>query len=1274
MSFDTSRYRFDPRNDYSAVVMEQGRVQLDSDWNEWLAQLSRRTQAGTLDTVGRAAYPPTTPNAFQITVVGSSVTIGPGRMYVDGLLAENHGDPTTVVWDPALAEMSNTPQPPPTTATGAIDFLAQPYYSALGPNATLPTASGSYLAYLDVWTRAVDFLQDPALVDPAVGVDTTGRLQTVWQIGIVAVAAGTTCGNAGAPWPAASGGRLSNAPIVSTPSGPCCLTDNTGYTGPENQHYRVEIHQGGAIGTATFKWSRDNASVQTGVTAITPVTNSVEAAASQLTVQSMGRDQVLGFAPGEWIEILNKDLELAGLPGELHRIDSIDFAGKTITLDSTVSATKFVAPNNLPDPSQCTRIRRWDQSGKVYASDGTTVITDLGASGSHGDIPVPSAGTFVILENGITVSFSLSPAGGVFNSGDVWTFAARTDGSLQTLDNAPPRAIHHHYVPLSIVDFGAGTATDCRVPWTPGGTDSCGCCRVTVGDGIESVGQFNSINAALMALPDKGGEVCILSGRYYEYVFIKDKHDVLLRGCGSHSRLASPSVAPAPVVTIMLANPNPTTGAPIASSPTGGNADGTFNAIVSISASQHIELRSLAVEASDNEVGILIDGTGDLVVDTTANAAAQASVQLEDENLSIVADITAKDIVLTASTLPAILAQRIELLHIDDNRVLMQNVGSLWPSVYVSGTEMHVDRNYVGVQSVSSTREWLPVGIVDDLTTTSAAQGSKGITYSTAVEHLGGIMIAGPSKGVYVCENQIEGGRFNGITLGNFALVGSDGVDVGQIIGVRTVPEDKCTTTSSLVPPDSSTTGVEGTSIVAGGKLIDIVIDANRISKMGLCGIGPVGLFELDVIREAISIQNLTITRNIVRDTLLRPTASLNAYGKQITDGEDVAASLAGSADTYGLTTADSLQAGSSTPYGAICVPAAENLVIRDNVISDFGTRPGAKVNGIFVLYGEMVDISRNQILETRDLSASKPDESAVKPSIHGGIILAVITPPTMYGSSSAMSSSTPVIPTHDANPTLLATRLYEPGMPALRVEENVVRIPLGQALAAVGFGPFAISNNHFACGGTVRGAGTAIAQTVLILNLGSAIESATDTGFGDIYDNASSQATAGYHLSNPGPTPRTLATSNCGTVLFSDNICQLETRADGQRSIASLIILSLDHVNFTGNHTWIDSQTLSAFFDAVIVAGSVNVSNNRFQESPVSVLLSGITLGVANITTQNISTFCLLYDGLPSLTIGTSNVNLLNAVPAFQGVCAQLQAGLTPNSKPAAKAKGRRS
>lgn len=37
MSGDYSRFTFDPHNDFSGVLMQQGRVQLDADWNELVA-------------------------------------------------------------------------------------------------------------------------------------------------------------------------------------------------------------------------------------------------------------------------------------------------------------------------------------------------------------------------------------------------------------------------------------------------------------------------------------------------------------------------------------------------------------------------------------------------------------------------------------------------------------------------------------------------------------------------------------------------------------------------------------------------------------------------------------------------------------------------------------------------------------------------------------------------------------------------------------------------------------------------------------------------------------------------------------------------------------------------------------------------------------------------------------------------------------------------------------------------------------------------------------
>ena len=74
MSVDLSRLTFQPWKDFVGVIMQQGRVQLDADWNEWVAELARRLQAGTMDTLGpaeagRAVVPSTTPSGFEITAL-----------------------------------------------------------------------------------------------------------------------------------------------------------------------------------------------------------------------------------------------------------------------------------------------------------------------------------------------------------------------------------------------------------------------------------------------------------------------------------------------------------------------------------------------------------------------------------------------------------------------------------------------------------------------------------------------------------------------------------------------------------------------------------------------------------------------------------------------------------------------------------------------------------------------------------------------------------------------------------------------------------------------------------------------------------------------------------------------------------------------------------------------------------------------------------------------------------------------------------------------------
>ncbi len=1205
MSFDKSRFTFDPWNNYSGVVMEQGRVQLDSDWNEWLAELSRRIQAGTLDILGRAVYPATTPHAFEITASTDAsgknhVSIGPGRMYVDGLLAENHGAKNTAAWDPALAELSGSPQPPAASPTGAIDFTDQPYY----PGAALPSGNGPFLAYLDVWQRAVTFLEDPDLIDAAVNVDTTGRLQTVWQVKLAQLSAGSNCSTAAAnpPWPGPSLGQLTNDYAGSAASGPCCLTSGTGYTGLENQFYRVEIHRTGtpaasnaypaASGAATFKWSRDNASVETGVTGIITVTNSLGNKAAQLTVLSLGRDKVLGFAPGNWIEILDDNLELTGQPGELHLIDSIDFAARTITLvDLLQTPANFpVDGSNQTTASRHTRIRRWDQSGRIYqtgANPGDTSLwVDLGAAGGTGDIPVPPPGTTLILESGITVAFGPN-ASVTFNTGDFWNFSARAStGQLDPLTAAPPRGIHHHYAPLAVVSYSPPGNPDCRTKWPPSGEASCGCCCTnTVGDGVNSFGQYTSIQAAINALPAAGGEVCILPGRYFENIFIEGLQDVVIHGCGYATRVASLALKPGYT----------------APAPTGTESVTTVNAVISIANSEHIQLRGFAVEAATGEAGILIDGTGTLIASQPGNSsgsqtpAAPRIAHLDEslgfEKLLGAIDITIEDIELTASTLPAIAARRATILKIQDNRIAMANVFSLFPAVWLSGSEMQFLRNWVGIQTRTSLREWVAASVVDDLASdaknSAPASGNRLQQQAGAIRHPGGIQIAGPSRDVLVAENQIVGGLRNGITQGTYTVLDQGGIVTKYMTGLTFTMETDCTTSGSLSTP-TTYSSVQGSTVVAAGALTNISIDRNTITDFGLCGIGPVGFFNLVQTFEVIAIENLSITANTVMNTLTRATAS------------DLSSFLG---------------------YGAICLPAVEGLIIRDNAISNFGAQPGLKIAGIFLLHGEGVEISRNQVLDNRDWAdASAPDQAADPTNTTAAVYLAVVTPPAL---SSDLSGLAELV-------------LFQPGLPALRVEENVVRVPMGKAFAAAGFGPFAISDNHFSCGGNILGKANSALQCVRIYNYGAAIELIgpfAEAAFYKLMEKSN-------FTSNSIPS----FVSSSGGVLFTSNFCQLELREVPQESFASVMIISQDHLNFSNNHCWLDAARARMTVDAFLRAGSLQVTGNRFQEAQRAVSFSASTPGLLNISKQNICTSSIRAQG--AAVLSTENLYVATLLP----------------------------
>lgn len=516
MPGDYTRVSFDPRNDYSSVLLQQGRVTLDADVNEQVDLLDRRLRAEVVDTLARGVISRETPGAFLLTFAGGDLQIAPGRALVHGLLAENHGaDP--LAYDPVLGEQRGT---------NPIPYKQQPYLPDPDP---LP-ASGTMLAYLDVWQREVSCLEEHEIVEQAVAVDTTTRRQTAWQVKFVEAADGDTCAsenpaydNATAP----SAGRLSSGAVgVPASTEPCTIAPFGGFRGLRDRFYRVEIHDPGPLGTATFKCSRDNASL--GATVL-----DIDAARTEIHLSRLGRDGVQRIAVGDWLEVTDDHRELHGEPGDLRQVVLVDEALAIVTLSAALTAGDFDATK----PERHTRVVRWDQSGAAVDAAGGVVKVPAGGGGSP-----------VALEDGVQVTFGVVTAGGSFRVGDHWQFAARTaDASVEELVEEPPAGVLHHHMKLGVVTF-PGTVLDCR-PSGPVDED-CGCgCDVCITPESHASGAL-TIQAAVNQVRGTGGKICLTVGVYrlQEPVIIDRASSLHIEGRGWRTVVLAGRSGPAFVV------------------------------------------------------------------------------------------------------------------------------------------------------------------------------------------------------------------------------------------------------------------------------------------------------------------------------------------------------------------------------------------------------------------------------------------------------------------------------------------------------------------------------------------------------------------------------------------------------------------------------------------------------------------------------------------------------------------------------------------------------
>jgi len=421
---------------YSGVWAQQGRVQLDSDLNEQTALVREFLRTLTIDVVGPFGGP-ACGAGFKVRVVpatgpvaaGADLVLGAGHYYVYGLRCE-------------IPKRDESGWELEASYRGRSGFG-----SGIGPLPDPP-----FLVTLAVWERTVTAIQDPRLLEPALGAnppDTSVRSQVMWDLILshhtpddapihhddtaedingrfIDYQHHTQPDRAGALRARVTGGP-------DTADDPTTLPTAGGYRGAENQLYRVEIHRGGLPGEATWKWSRDNGSVQFAIDSLDGNT---------AVLADLGRDQAGGLHVGDWVEIIDDTWTPQATPPPLQQVGEVDVSGRSVTLHGEITVSYR---NTDLHPF----LRRWDQqpTETAKAADNALPLQET-----------EPGGDWTELEDGVHIQFIAEQSRHHnYTRGDYWLLPARTTGEL--LWPGPPgnpAAIRPHgptrrFAPLALV-------------------------------------------------------------------------------------------------------------------------------------------------------------------------------------------------------------------------------------------------------------------------------------------------------------------------------------------------------------------------------------------------------------------------------------------------------------------------------------------------------------------------------------------------------------------------------------------------------------------------------------------------------------------------------------------------------------------------------------------------------------------------------------------------------------------------------------------------------
>jgi hypothetical protein len=1204
MKGDFSRLSDERSENFAGVLHQQGRVLLDADWNAQTA-----ITVGWQDTAGRdiigagvAAVPADDQGGFQIVsavhAAGTSTVqliVNPGRVWADGL----------------AARLSDESDPLSTAAvTREATYLTPPIQDPSVDTTTIGTDVRDAVV-LEAWREEFNAFQRPdLLIEPALGgPDTTERVDTAFAFRLMRLGDGDTCQNISDRLKDdfSKKGKLKLSLQLTVPGGTleCPTPASGGYTGFEHSFYRIEIaavepgppqfkwsqYGGGLVGRGRFDAATKTVTIKANLQAIT------NCGLSAFYLEALERDSALGHWQVTY-----------GAPATLN--------GDVLNLGTPVFRT---IPTS-PDPEATMFFRLWN---------GIERVRDF----ANSELPD---------KLGIMLAFD-APSGSNYLPGDYWTFPVRV-GQVEPdtlIDTEPPRGIHYHRVPLAVLTWkdarDVQPIEDCRKRFRPL-TNQKICCTFNVGDGKTSFGDFNSIELALRHLPTAGGEICLLPGLHTTNAVIEKRVNVTIRGCGVRTRVVPrEKTLTAPIFTVR---------------------DSTQIEI------EYIDLVTLGGTA------ILVEGSQPGLCDaisitrhrfiacTNAVLARNAShltiahnhIRMLDKADGMAAlDIAADDVLIERNDIALVPAEHTP--PVDPSN----------PGDPINPVDpcARLERVYLKPLVFATYVNQLWALTLPLLSLLALAKPYRA---------LGGIQIRGGSERVRILENRIVGGGGNGITLGNattvvtppappaprFTVPEPDANVHGQVIGpdgkplagvqitLTHLPDGAQRTATSTAPNgDFSLSVRNGTYEVSEGAvgleidkfeathgdaranyelrfvlkqseapsaddtgfLYDVAIERNHIAAMGLSGIGVPGIpagRETGVER-ALSILGAPV------------------IGLAICDNRIV----------YNLRNPfdDALRAqAAARGLGGVSLGLADDVAITDNRIEGNGVSGADAACGIFIQYGESVEIARNVILDNGPVPAAA--DAAIRDGERGGIVLGLAANFGLFA--------------------LLRGRAGDSGAAAsaARILANQVEQPVGCALLARAYGPVMIDDNVFASQRSSVGGLDALAGTVLVVNLAGVQARAPSVQMKASFSATASAARAPSASTQPvgnlapaGARAQPVASVDrpvppsgiahfaapllpFGSVLFNDN----QTRAGAAHtSPLTQLLIAYDDVGFASNQCYTDQES-NVFSNTVVLGTSLRATGNRLRERYAETLLSLLTISSrANNTTFNQGDHCII-------------------------------------------------